>query len=197
MHMIEKIKDQMVGKSVFSNLTDLLRNNDAEFEDAERRYCAAVKTLRAKLPLDLSPGLDEYLDACKTNIISAVVYAGYLGFRVNLENFHHPIGVDFVHCDTIDYLKGHIMGHFPINDHNANICNSFLNNLPESCKEAYQNVREYFIQLECAGPKLAHYTGYVIGNLLLPWVEPGYRVDQIQTTAFADETKKLMGILPL
>ena len=45
--------------------------------------------------------------------------------------------------------------------------------------------------------KLAHYAGYIIGNLILPWVEPGYREDACQTMAFAAETKKFMGMLPL
>ena len=115
MKTIEQIKDLMVGKGVIKDLADVIRANDNEFVESEKKYLAAVETLRRDLPADLSPTLDEYLDAWETDIISIVAYAGYLGFRVNLENFHHPIGVDFVRLDTIDYLKEHLFGHFPIN----------------------------------------------------------------------------------
>lgn len=119
MKTIEDIKNLMVGKSVITDLADLLRANDAEFAESEKKYLAAVEILRAELPSELTPTLDEFLDACETDVISAVVYAGYLGFRVNLENIHHPIGIDFVRLDTIDYLKDHLFGHFPLNYRNA------------------------------------------------------------------------------
>ena len=104
MKTIEEVKDIMVGKSVITNLADLLRANDEEFTESEKKYLAAVETLRSVLPVEFVPTLDEYLAACESDVISGVAYAGYLGFRVNLENFHHPIGIDFVRLETIDYL---------------------------------------------------------------------------------------------
>ena len=197
MKTIEQIKDLMVGKSVITDLADLLRTNDAEFAESEKRYHAAVETLRAELPTDQPPTLDEYLAACETDVISAVAYAGYLGFRVNLENFHHPIGIDFVRLDTIDYLKDHLFGHFPLNYHNAQVHDAFHKSLPEASQSLEDDIRDYFTHLECAGPKLAHYAGYIIANHLLPWIEPGYRADYSQSAAFAAETEKYMGYLPL
>ena len=197
MKTIEEIRDLMVGKSVITNLADLLRANDEEFAESEKKYLAAVDILRAELPSELTPTLDEFLDACETDVISGAAYAGYLGFRVNLENFHHPIGIDFVRLDTIDYLKGHLFGHFPVNYRNAQVREAFSKSLPVAFKQLHDYIQDYFTHMECAGPKLAHYAGYIIGNLILPWVEPGYREDACQTMAFAAETKKFMGILPL
>lgn len=197
MKTIEGIMDLMAGKSVITDLADILRTNDTEFTESEKRYLAAVETLRAELPSDHSPSLDEYLSACESDVISTVVYAGYLGFRVNLENFHHPIGIDFVRLDTIDYLKDHLFGHFPVNYHNAQVHDAFYKNLPEAFQQLHDDIRDYFTHMECAGPKLAHYAGYIVGNHLLPWVEPGYRADYSQTAAFAAETEKYMGFLPL
>ena len=91
MKTIEQIKDLMVGKSVIADLADLLRANDTDFAESEKNYYAAVEKLRATLPGDFSPSLDEYLTACETDVISLVAYAGYLGFRVNLENLHYFI----------------------------------------------------------------------------------------------------------
>ena len=100
MKTIEEIRDLMVGKSVITDLADLIRANDAEFAESEKKYLAAVEILRTELPSELTPTLDEFLGAYETDVISAVAYAGYLGFRVNLENFHHPIGIDFVRLDS-------------------------------------------------------------------------------------------------
>ena len=196
MKTIEEIKDLMVGKSIITNLADLLRANDDEFVESEKKYLATVEILRAELSSDSKPTLDEYLAACETDVISAVAYAGYLGFRVNLENFQHPIGISFSHLDTIDCLKGHLFGHFPQNYRNAQIRDTFSKCLPEALEQLHDAIRDYFTHLECAGPKLAHYAGYIIGNHILPWVQPGYSVDYSQTASFATETKKYMGFLP-
>ena len=197
MKTIEDIKYLMVGKGLITDLADLLRANDEEFVESEKNYLAAVEILRKELPSGSSPTLDDYLAACESDVISAVAYAGYLGFRVNLENFHHPIGIDFVRLDTIDYLKGHLFGHFPVNYRNAQVREAFSKSLPVAFKQLHDYIQDYFTHMECAGPKLAHYAGYVIGNHILPWVEPGYREDSCQTMAFAEETKKFMGMLPL
>ena len=197
MKTLDQIKELMVGKTIIKDLADLLRANDADFVESEKKYLAAVERLRSELPSDLSPTLDEYITACETDVISLVTYAGYLGFRVNLENFHHPIGVDFVQLDSIDYLKGHLFGHFPINFRNSQVREAFFNSLPESLQSLEENIRDYFTHFDCAGPKLAHYAGYIIANHILPWVEPGYRADYFQTLAFTAEIKKYMGYLPL
>ena len=63
MKTIEQIKDLMVGKSVITDLADLLRVNDEEFVESEKKYVAAVDTLRANLPKGFTPTLDEYLNA--------------------------------------------------------------------------------------------------------------------------------------
>lgn len=197
MKTIDQIKDLMVGKTVITDLADLLRANDADFVESEKKYLAAVERLRSELPSDFSPTLDEYLTACETDVISVVAYAGYLGFRVNLENFHHPIGIDFVRLDTIDYLKDHLFGHFPINYRNAQVREAFHKSLPAAFNQLQDNIEEYFTHLECAAPKLAHYAGYIIGNHILPWVEPGYREDYCQAMAFTMEMEKYLGYLPI
>ena len=65
MKTIEEIRDLMVGKSVITNLADLLRANDEEFAESEKKYLVAVETLRSELPTEFVPTLDAYLDACE------------------------------------------------------------------------------------------------------------------------------------
>ena len=143
MKTIEDIKYLMVGKGLITDLADLLRANDEEFAESEKNYLAAVEILRKELPPGSSPTLDDYLAACESDVISAVAYAGYLGFRVNLENFHHPIGINFVRLDTIDYLKGHLFGHFPVNYRNAQVREAFSKSLPVAFKQLHDYIRDY------------------------------------------------------
>lgn len=197
MKTLDAIMYHIAGHGVIEALADVLRENDPEFVESEKLFLAAVKVLRRELPTDIKPSLDEYITAHETDVISSVAYAGYLGYRVNLENFHHPVTIDFVHLDTIDYIKDHLFGHFPVNYRNAQVYDAFAKNLSVAFEQPHDDIRDYFTHLECAGPKLAHYAGYIIANHLLPWVEPGYRADYSQTAAFSTETEKYMGMLPL
>ena len=194
---LDNMKELLVGKTVLKELADVLRAKDEAFGPAEERYHSAVQTLRQTLSPEETSCLEDYLSACETDVIAAVAYAGYLGYRVNLEHFRHPIGIDFVHLDTIDYLKGHLFGHHPRSYQCQQAREAFWEALPEAHRQLDEDIQDYFTHLECAGPKLAHYAGYVIANQLLPWVEPGYRADEIQTRAFAQETERYMGFLPL
>lgn len=57
MKTLKEIKDLMVGKSVITNLVDLLRTNDEEFAESEKKYLAALETLRTELPSEFTPTL--------------------------------------------------------------------------------------------------------------------------------------------
>lgn len=196
MKTIEEIKDPMVGKGVITNLADLLRTNDEGFTECEITYHAAVETLRAELPGESSPSLDEYLAACKSDVISGAAYAGYLGFRVNLENFHHPIGSTLSGWALLNTPK---VTCSPISRSiiTTQVREDFLKRLPTAFETLQNGIQDHFTRLECARPKLARYVGYIIINHILPRVEPGYREDYRQTMVFAAETEKYMGVLPL
>lgn len=197
MNKIDTIMHHLTGRGLIEALTNTLRENDPEFVEAEVGYQSAIEQLRTALPSAMTPTLDEFIAAHERDIISRVAYAGYLGYRVNLENFHHPIGIDFVKLDTIDYIKDHLFGHFPVCYEAERIFDAYYKALPEALRDTQDPIDSYFCFLECSGPKLAHYAGYIIANHLLPWVEPGYRADWHQTDRFTDETKKYMGYLPV
>ena len=61
--------------------------------------------------------------------------------------------------------------------------------LPKETEQYQDAIRAYFIALDNAGPKLAHYAGYAVANKFLPWVEPGYREDYLQTVQYRREIK--------
>lgn len=197
MKTIEQIMEQLTGKSILEAMADLFRKNCKDFFDDEVRYLAAVATLKKELPEDFSPSVEECVAAYEADVLSRIVYAGFNGFRVNLAHFHHPFGIKFTQMDYFDYEKDHIIGHFPVNYESAKITDGFYQALPEELREYATHISEYFTHFECAGPKLAHYSGYIIANHLLPMCEPGYREDWHQTSIYGDQIKQYCGYLPL
>ena len=115
----------------------------------------------------------------------------------NLANFHAPFGIDFTQMEFFDIAKEHIIGHFPENYEANAVIEAFYKALPEELQDCHSHISEYYTHFECAGPKLAHYTGYMLGNRLLPWLEPGYRVDTIQTMKYEREMENYCGYLPI
>ena len=185
--------DQLTGPSIIRHLADTLRETTEDFPESENRYRKAVDELRTTLPEGYTPTLDAYLDAMETNIRARLVYAGYNGFVANLANFRQPFGLDFTRHDFFDTVKDHIIGHFPANYESARVADTFVRSLPEDCRQLQEDISDYYIHIECAGPKLAHYAGYLIGNQLLPWVEPGYREDYHQTFLYSHDITKYLG----
>lgn len=196
MKTLEEIAAALTSPNLLTALTDLLRSWDEDFPGVERAYREAVQSLRRELPPDLIPTLDDCLCAHELDILSRLVCAGYYGFRMNLENFRHPFGLNLLHDDPVDYTRGHIIGHLPVNEKAETVISAFAQTLPENCVHLCAPIDYYFAYLECDAPKLAHYAGYVISNYVLPWMEPGYRPDVAQTSRFAIETMNYLGFLP-
>lgn len=185
--------DQLTGPGIIRHLAATLRETVADFPEREARYLKAVDELRVALPEGHTPTLDAYLAAIEIDIRTRLVYAGYNGFVANLVNFRQPFGLDFTKKDFFDIVKDHIIGHFPANYEAARVIDAFVRSLPESCHQFQQDISDYYIHMECSGPKLAHYAGYLIGNQLLPWVEPGYQEDYHQTFLYSHDIKKYLG----
>ena len=197
MKTLDKIMEQFTGDSILAEMADLFRKHDKEFFDDEVRYLAAVAALKKALPNSDAPRVDELIAAHKIDVLTRIVYAGYNGFRVNLAHFQHPFGIKFTQMDYFDYEKDHIIGHFPENYEASKVIYDFFQSLPEELREYETHISEYFTHFECAGPKLAHYAGYIIANKLLPWCEPGYREDWHQTQIYSDQIKNYCGYLPI
>ena len=99
--------------------------------------------------------------------------------------------------DFTDYIRDHLIGHFPPAVDAYHIREAFIKTLPEAARGAEKAISGYFTLLDVHGPKLAHYAGYELANKLLPWVVPGYREDYSQTAAYRRELEKYMGYLPI
>ena len=71
---------------------------------------------------------------------------------------------------------------------------AFRETYKDALSEYEDAIQSYYIYLEVAGPKLAHFWGYAFANRFLPWVEPGYVSDGAQTSVYALELRRDLGV---
>ena len=193
MKTLNEIAQAITSPAILDELAELIRTHDETFPQEEATYHEAVKTLREAVP---AHSVDEYIHACQTEVVANILYAAYEGYRANLVNFYSPCATTFPRMDFTDYIRDHLVGHFPPAMDAYHIREAFIKALPEAAREAEEAVSGYFILLDVHGPKLAHYAGYELANRLLPWVVPGYREDYSQTATYRRELEKYMGYLP-
>ena len=71
---------------------------------------------------------------------------------------------------------------------------AFRGTYKDALSEYEAAIQSYSIYLDVAGPKLAHFWGYAFANRFLPWVEPGYVSDGAQTSIYALELHRDLGV---
>ncbi len=183
------------GEEIIPALTNLLRDHDETFRPLEIRYLKNSELLRKRCNA-IGPSFPAFIEAEERIVQLNFLYAAYLGFHANLENFHSPTGNQFLSLDYTEFLKEHLMGHSDATKNAERIKELFRCSLPVEYEQCYEEINEYFIALDVVGPKLAHYWGYQFANRLLPIVEPGYYPDLSQTIQYGAMLEKYLGFYP-
>ena len=187
MKTIEPILSCLTSISMVDDLRQVLREKDPEFLPAEEKFLEAVAHLTEKLGIE---EVERYVTAMDRQICSDLVYAGYLGFQANLQNFHNPVASQFTRLDYETFLREHIMQTLPYRTAAEDTERAFLQAHKEILSEYEEGILDYYVHLEITGPKLAHFWGYRFANQFLPWVEPGYVSDGAQTSLYALELNR-------
>ena len=190
MKTIEPILSCLTSITMVDDLRQVLREKDPEFLPAEEKFLEAVAHLTEKLGIE---EVERYVTAMDRQICSDLVYAGYLGFQVNLQNFHNPVASQFTRLDYETFLREHIMQTLPYRPAAEATEREFLQAHKEILSEYEEGILDYYVHLEITGPKLAHFWGYRFANQFLPWVEPGYVRDGAQTSLYALELNRDLG----
>ena len=177
MKTLTEITRAITSPAILDDLVEWIRAHDETFPQEEAVYRKAVETLKKTIP---AHSVDEYIHACQTEVVAGILYAAYEGYRANLVNFYAPCTTAFPRMDFTDYIRDHLIGHFPPAMDAYHIREAFLKALPEAAREAEEAV-----------------SGYELANRLLPWVVPGYREDYCQTATYRRELEKYMGYLPV
>ena len=184
MNTIESILSQLTSNALVSDLKTVLREQDPEFPPVETSFQEASIALASRIGKE---EIENLLAAKEQQILSDLVYAAYLGFQTNLSNFHNPVASQFTKLDYDVFLREHIMQTLPRRAAVEKTIAAFRETHKEALSEHEDAIQSYYIYLEVAGPKLAHFWGYAFANRFLPWVEPGYVSDDAQTSVYALE----------
>lgn len=190
MNTIESILSQLTSGSLVSDLKTVLQEQDPEFLPVETAFQEASIALASRIGKEET---EKLLAAKERQILSDLVYAAYLGFQANLSNFHNPVASQFTKLDYDVFLREHIMQTLPRRAAVEKTITAFRETYKDALSEYEEAIQSYYIYLEVAGPKLAHFWGYAFANRFLPWVEPGYVSDGAQTSVYALELHRDLG----
>ena len=179
MNTIESILTLLTSDALVADVKAVLREQDPEYPSVETAFQEAVCALASKIGKEEA---EKLLAAKEQQILSDLVYAAYLGFQVNLSNFRNPVASQFTKLDYDVFLREHIMQTLPHRAAAEKTIAAFQETYKDALSEYEDAIQSYYIYLEVAGPKLAHFWGYAFANRFLPWVEPGYVSDGAQTS---------------
>ena len=149
MKTLSEIVQSITSPSILDELAELIRAHDKTFPQEETIYHEAVEDLKKTM----SPhSVDEYIRACQTEVVANILYAAYEGYRANLVNFYSPCATDFPRMDFTDYIRDHLIGHFPPAMDAYHIREAFIKTLPEAARGAEKAISGYYTLLDVMAP---------------------------------------------
>ena len=190
MNTIESILTLLTSDALVADVKAVLREQDPEYPSVETAFQEAGCALASKIGKEEA---EKLLAAKEQQILSDLVYAAYLGFQVNLSNFRNPVASQFTKLDYDVFLREHIMQTLPRRAAAEKTIAAFRATYKDALSEYEDAIQSYYIYLEVAGPKLAHFWGYAFANRFLPRVEPGYVSDGAQTSVYSLELHRDLG----
>lgn len=190
MNTIESILTLLTSDALVADVKAVLREQDPEYPSVETAFQEAVCALASKIGKEEA---EKLLASKERQILSDLVYTAYLGFQANLANFHNPMASQFTKLDYDVFLREHIMQTLPCRAAAEKTIAAFRETYKDALSAYEDAIQSYYIYLEVAGPKLAHFWGYAFANRFLPWVEPGYVSDGAQTSIYALELHRDLG----
>lgn len=165
-------------KEIVAKLEDMLATNSEEFVVDQARFDETISFLEAELGQDALPSVGALVDAIYQQIGSSLLFSCFLGFKANLDHFIDPVSRTFLDADPEIYLRENVARRLPHYQNATHVQEQFYATLSSTQKDKYEEgISTYVCHLETVGPKLAHYYGYVLGNLIFPHVIPGYVSD--------------------
>ena len=173
-HTFEKISY----KEIITKLVDFMAATSEEFVTDRTRFNETISLLETELGQDASPSATDLVDAIDRQIGSTLLFSCFLGMKANLDHFIDPVSRTFLDVDPEVYLRENIARQLPDYQCAQQVQEQYYKTLSPTQKEMYdEGITTYICHLETAGPMLAHYYGYLLGNELFPHVIPVYVVD--------------------
>lgn len=190
----QKVLEQMTSKHIVQELEAYLEAHFSSFADERTRFNEAVARLRNELNKEISPTIDDLLNAIDKQTASNLLFSGSLGFKSNLDHFIDPMARTVLDVDFPVYLREETAMRLPEYVKAQTTIDSFFAHLPDQYNELIEVLIGYISYLETTGPKLAHYFGYLLGNDILPNIVPGYHTDHVLTMQYGSMLSDYLGI---
>lgn len=186
---IESMMEQLTGKVIAEALVETLSRNFEDFAPVKERYDKAIRSLRE----ELGDPVQHEEDAIAQLTASNLTFSGFLGLKANLDHFTDPVARNFLDVDTETYLRENTARRLPAYRQAQEARSRFYALLTAEQKELYEDITAYVAYLETAGPKLAHYWGYILGNKIMHHMIPGYHDDPVLTAKYQMMLKAYFG----
>lgn len=185
--------DQLTGKGIVDALIAVMIESFEDFAQDRKQYLKTMYALEQELGKEVSPCVQEDMDAIDRQTASDLLFSGLLGFKANLDHYIDPVARSFLDVDFEVFLREEVAHSLPEYKHAQQIRDRFYALLSPEQKDRYADAITYATHLETTGPKLAHYYGYLLGNEILPRVVPGYHVDTTQTEQYGRMLGQYLG----
>lgn len=180
--MMKAVLERLTGRETVDYLLNILEENSSDLAEERKRCADAAEILRAA---DLTPSVDDEMEAIYAQITSEFLFSAFLGFKANLDHFIDPVARTFLNVDSEVYLRENVAKHLPEYEKAEALRRRFRASLSQAQLEIYDDIAAYANSLETTVPKLAHYLGYLLGNELLPRIVPGYGEDGRLTALYS------------
>lgn len=178
---MQTILNQLTGTEICDSLIHFMTEEFEDFAAARKQYEYTMESLQTELGED---AVTEAMDAVRQLTVSSILFSGALGIKANLDNFIDPLSRNFLDVEPEIYLRENTARSLPEYACARRVLNRFCASLTPGQQTLYEAVIAYISYLETAGPKLAHYCGYLLGNQLLPRIVPGYHTDAALTERY-------------
>lgn len=198
MKTIEKVLHQMTdAKSIMQDLRDILRKIDPEFFQEEVKFLAVCNDMERELGDSIAPSVSEYLAAREEELAMELIYIVWQGFQLNRDIFDNPVNALMLKGDYEELHRERRLHTLPTAKKARQVQGAFIEELKKLGDEkwAYEEViTDFYSYLETTGYKVAHYFGFRLADLFLPYVIPGYTNDDVNTLLYSGELKRYLNI---
>ena len=185
MKTVQTILGQLTDpKTIMAEIRETLRTIDPEFFDTEVKYLAAASNLEKELGNSITPSVSEFLAAEEEEFVTEIIYIGWQGFQLNMDIFHAPINAIMLRGDYEELHRERRLGTLPMAKKARDTINAFYEMMRENYRDKLdltEDITGFYSYLQTSGYKIAHYFGFRLADLFLPYVIPGYVDDSVNT----------------
>lgn len=189
MKLLENLANQLKQESIWQEFMQEICAVDMEFLQTKSEYEALLLSL-GKEKQDLQ--LQSYVECCRKRAMAETLFFIGEGFRANWVNFSIPGGQNVIALDYSCLLRERLLGFVPSYAGIEQNCMCLRKELLACQETRLDIVDQFYSHFAASGWKVAHYVGYLLANMVLPYILPGYVQDTYQTSAYRMKLRNVL-----